>query len=242
MLTCPTCAQPMREHTTEGFYGRSVVIDVCHTCCAIWFDNQELLQMTPAATLQLLAELANDKATSKQSIGPTSVCPRCRCHLVETHDQQHNTKFWDYRCPANHGRFMPYFQFLRAKNVVRPLDDAELEQLRRRLRQVQCANCGAPIDVQKGAVCGFCGSALAILDPDQIQKVADEVKRAQAKAAAGPDPTLPLTLAIERQRAERTFAEPGRGGIDGSLFDRHGEGEDLITAALQALGQMLARR
>lgn len=239
MLNCPTCAQAMTEHTAEAYYGRSIVIDVCHACCAIWFDNQELLQMTPAATLQLLADLADDKATTRQPVGPWSVCPRCHCHLVETHDQQHNTKFFYHRCPGGHGRFVTYFQFLRAKNVVRPLDDADLAELRRRIRQVNCANCGAPIDVQKGAVCGFCGSALAILDPDQLRKVAEEVRQGQARAAAGPDPALPLTLAVERQRTERAFAEAGRLAADASTLDRFGDTGDLITAALRALRLVL---
>jgi hypothetical protein len=239
-MDCANCRQTMREHTCEGFYAKRVTIDVCHSCCAIWFDNQELLQMTPASTLQLLADLADDQAGARQPMAPRLSCPRCQRRLVETHDQQHNVKFWYHRCSGGHGKFVTYFQFLRAKNVVRPLADAEIEELRRHVRQINCANCGAPVDVEKGGICGFCKSPLAILDADQLKKIAAEVKKGQEKAAAGIDPTLPLALAMERTRTERAFAaleaeDQTRLDIFGLLH----ETRDPVLSALKGLSRLL---
>jgi hypothetical protein len=125
-----------------------------------------------------------------------------------------------------------YFQFLRAKNVVRPLGEAEIGELRRHIRQISCANCGAPVDVEKDGVCRFCRTPLAILDADQVKKIAAEVHRGLEKAAAGPDPALPIALALERSRADRAFAEtPARDGRP-SMFDflLGVDGDPLVTA------------
>jgi len=230
----------MQEHASEGHYGRSIVIDVCHQCCAIWFDNQELLQLTPAATLQLLADLADDHAAARRALGPRMVCGRCQCRLLETHDQQLNTKFWYHRCPRGHGRFVTYFQFLRAKDVVRPLGEAEIAELRRHIRQINCANCGAPVEVEKDGVCSFCRTPLAILDADQVKKIAADVRRGLEKAAAGPDPALPLTLAVERRRAGRAVAEAEDGSGGAPLLELLlGQTGDPLANVLQALKRVL---
>lgn len=203
----------MQEHTSGGHYSGSVAIDVCHSCRSIWFDKQELLELTPAATLDLLAVLADVKDAERRPLGDRMNCPRCGLRLLETHDQRLNTRFWYHRCPRGHGRLVTFFQFLRAKNVVRPLGDAEIAELRRHIRQVNCANCGAPVDVEKDGICAFCRTPLAMLDADQVKRLAAEVRREVEKAAAGPDPTLPLALALERRRAERAFADAA--GADG---------------------------
>jgi len=246
-MDCPNCHQDMRAHASDGFYGRRVEVDVCHACCAIWFDNQELLQMTPAATLMLLGELADEHAAPRQALADRLSCPRCQRRLVQTHDQQHDTKFWYHRCPGGHGRFVTYFQFLRAKNVVRPLAGGEVDELRRHIRQINCANCGAPVNVEKDGICSFCKSPLAILDADQLKKIAAEVRQAQDKAAAGVDPALPLTLAMERLKAERAFAPAERSGStlrvewhgEASLGDLLIGGADPVFDALRTLKRFL---
>jgi endogenous inhibitor of DNA gyrase (YacG/DUF329 family) len=230
----------MREHQTEGHYGRPIAIDVCHQCCAIWFDNQELLQLTPAATLQLLADLADVQAGERQALGARMACPRCQRRLVETHDQQQNTKFWYHRCHGGHGRFVTYFQFLRAKNVVRALGDAEIAELRRHIRQINCVNCGAPVEVEKEGICGFCHTPLAILDADQIKTIAAGVRRDLEKAEAGPDPALPISLAMERMRTERAFVEVQDPDGTPALVDLLlGGTGDPLAAVLRTLKRVL---
>jgi len=197
----------MESVSFERPYGHNVTtIDVCRQCPGIWFDNQELLELSPAATLELVAEVAGDRPAARQPWTAAARCPRCPRRLVETHDLQRATRFSYYRCPAGHGRYLTFYQFLRAKNFVRPLGEAELQELRARIRQINCANCGAPVNVERDAVCGFCRSPLALIDPDQIRKTLEQLKTA-AEGKKGVDPALPVSLALERLRAERAFAD-----------------------------------
>jgi hypothetical protein len=123
---------------------------------------------------------------------------------------------------------MTFYQFLRAKNFVRSLSEAEVRDLRRHVRQINCSNCGAPVDVERGADCAHCGTPISILDPDQVQKTATELQRADERRRA-PDPSLPLTLMLERLKAERAFEE--------ATGPRHGhrEATDLIDLGLATL-------
>ena len=61
----------------ERLYGRRLTIDVCHHCQCLWFDDREFLQMTPGATLQLVASVAEDKGTTRQPWAAAPRCPRC---------------------------------------------------------------------------------------------------------------------------------------------------------------------
>ena len=199
----------MAAPTFERRYGSRLTIDVCHDCQCLWFDDREFLQMTPGATLELVASVAEDTSATRQPWAAPPRCPRCSRPLKETHDAQRSTRFTYHRCPEGHGRLITYYQFLRAKNFVRPPSDEELRELRARIRQINCANCGAPVDVERNAVCGHCRSPLAIIDPDQVRKTIAELKTA-AEEKQGVDPALPLSLAMERLRADRAFAEaPG---------------------------------
>lgn len=196
----------MHSPSFDRLYGRRLTLDVCRQCQGIWFDGQELLQMTPGATLQLLAELAEERDGTRQPWHDAPRCPRCARPLVETHDLQRNTRFTYARCPEGHGRFLTFYQFLRAKNLVRPPSAEELERLRAHIQQINCANCGAPVNVERDAACAFCHTPLAIIDPAQIRKTMAELA-AVAEEKKGVDPTLPVSLAMERLRAERAFAD-----------------------------------
>jgi hypothetical protein len=48
------------------------------------------------------------------------------------------------------------FDFLREKNFIRPLTPEQIAELRRNIQIVNCSNCGAPIDLARGAACGHC--------------------------------------------------------------------------------------
>ncbi len=240
MTACPSCRGSMEEHAAERLYGRSMTIDVCRGCQGIWFDGQELLQMAPAATLALLADVVSDEAAARPPLAQTLVCPRCRGMLAETHDRQRNTPFTYYRCPREHGKFLTFFQFLRAKNVVRPLAEAEIAELRQAIHQVNCVNCGAPVNIEHEAVCAFCRTPLAILDPGQVRKAIDDLRRAAAPRDDRQQ-ALPLALAAERLRAERAFDEAERTGgvrVDNLLFDA----SDPIGGGLRVLRFLLRAR
>ena len=228
----------MEAPSFERRYGRRLTIDVCHHCQCLWFDDQEFLQMTPGATLQLVASVAEDKGTTRQRWTAAPKCPRCSCALAETHDIQRNTRFTYYRCPEGHGRFITYYQFLRAKDFVRPLGEEEVRELRDHIQQINCANCGAPVNVERNAVCGFCRTPLAIIDPDQVRKTIAQLTEA-AEGKKGVDPTLPVSLAMERLRAERAFADSPASTRRPAAVDLFfGDLSDPVIGFLRLLGRL----
>ena len=222
----------------ERLYGRRLTIDVCHHCQCLWFDDQEFLQMTPGATLQLVASVAEDKELTRQPWAAAPRCPRCARPLAETHDLQRSTRFTYYRCPAGDGRFITYYQFLRAKNFVRPLSEEEVRELRTRIQQINCANCGGPVNIERDAVCGFCRTPLAIIDPDQVRKTIEQLNAA-AEEKKGVDPTLPVSLAMERLRAELAFAESSASSRRPAAVDLlFGDLSDPVIGFLRLLGRL----
>mgnify|MGYP001206789484 CR=1 FL=1 len=228
----------MDAPTFERLYGRRLTLDVCRQCQGIWFDAQELLQMTPGATLQLLAELAVDRGGARQPWTGAPRCPRCARPLVETHDVQRNTRFTYARCPEGHGRFLTFYQFLRAKNLVRPPSDDEMRRLRAHIRQINCANCGAPVDVERNAACAFCHAPLAIVDPEEIRKTIAELAAA-AEEKKGVDPALPVSLAMEQLRAARAFAERAGSRRRPSARDLlFGDSSDSVAGFVRLLSRL----
>jgi hypothetical protein len=155
--------------------------------------------------------------------------------LRDTQDLQRNTRFSYVRCPQGHGRFLTFFQFLRAKNFVRTLTTKEVEDLRRHVRQVNCTNCGAPIDVGRDAACGFCRTPVSMLDPDQLAKAVSQLQAAE-QGRQQIDPAWPLMVAAERRRGEQAFADTpeGRGllSLDASTAP------DLVSLGLRALASL----
>jgi hypothetical protein len=127
---------------------------------------------------------------------------------------------------------------LRAKNFVRPLSEDEVKDLRARIQQINCANCGAPVNVERDAACAFCHTPLAIIDPDQVKKTIAELK-AEADEKKGVDPTLPVSLAMERLRAERAFAdEPGVHRRPSALDLLFGDLSDPVIGFVRLLGRL----
>ncbi len=228
----------MDSRLFERFYGQTLTLDICNACQGIWFDGQELLQLTPGAVLALLSVVTDVPSAARHPLSERLQCPRCAMRLVEVTDQQRNTRFTYFRCPRGDGRFLTFYQFLRARNFVRPLDAGEVAELRRHIRQVNCANCGAPIDVERGSACSFCRTPVAVLDPDQLRKAVSELQ--QASAAKSVDPTLPIRLAMERLQAERAFAEVGGTGREPGVLDLvFGDVADPIAGGLRALRRIL---
>ena len=126
---------------------------------------------------------------------------------------------------------MTFFQFLRAKRFIRTLGPAEIRQLRDHVRQLNCSNCGAPLDIERSPECAHCGTPVSIVDPAQLETTVRHLSKADAKRKM-PDPTLPLKLALERLRTEREFRalDPAAGG---GAADR--AAADLMWASLAAV-------
>lgn len=238
-MRCPNCTASMAGVDVERLYGKQMALDICRSCQLVWFDDGELLQLAPGGTLQLVSKFVDDHdgGPARPPLRSGLRCPRCQGTLREVHDQQRNTRFTYGRCDAGHGRLFTYYQFLRAKNFVRTLSAAEIDELRRHVRQVNCVNCGAPVDVGRGVMCQFCRAPIAILDPGQLRRAVDDLGAALARKH--PDPTLPLAVALERMRAERAFAEAPGAARPASLLDLvFGNATDPLVAGLRALRRL----
>ena len=148
----------------EGHTGTSVDIDVCKPCRAFWFDRHESLQLSPRATLSLFSLIGDQVTTARLPLGSVLKCPRCGSRLLQTQDRQRNTAFRYWRCPHDHGRLITYFDFLREKNFIKPLSQEQIDELRRKLRTVNCSNCGAPVDLAHRTICEHCDSPLSMVE------------------------------------------------------------------------------
>jgi hypothetical protein len=94
------------------------------------------------------------------------------------------------------------------------------------------------VNVERDAVCSFCQTPLAIVDPDQVRKTMEQLKVA-ADGKTGVDPALPVSLAMERLRGERAFADaPGSTRRPGSLDLLFGDLTDPVIGFLRLLGRL----
>lgn len=148
------------------------------------------------------------------------LCFGCRAGLQLTHDIQRINRISYYRCPDGHGRFTTFFQFLREKNFVRSLTPGEIDRLKAQVAQVRCSGCGASVDLARDSQCGYCRSAISILDADAVKKTLAELD-AQERRRKTVDPTAALEGLLAGQRFERKL--------------RRIEGRDLVEEALEFL-------
>ena len=166
-MRCPRCAAEMEEQTLDGHLGVTVSIDLCRACQLLWFDPHEDLQLAPAGTLKLFDIVSSQAQTPPTPAdgSPAPACPRCGLRLLQTHDQQHATKFEYLRCARGHGKLITFVNFLLEKDFIHPLSPEQIDELRQRQIQViSCSKCGAPVDLTRGSTCLHCGSALSMVD------------------------------------------------------------------------------
>lgn len=224
----------MSGEVLDAHMGTSVTIDVCLSCQAFWFDGRESLRLTPAATLRLFRMIGEQAARARQPLPASCQCPRCRLALVLTQDMQRTTRFQYRRCPADHGRFITFFDFLREKNFIKPLSAEQIENLRAHVQTVNCSNCGAPIDLATSSACTHCRSPLSMLDLKQAEAVVSQLRDAD-RAGMPVDPAVALNRERARREVERAFAQFER---DPSWFS-DSSAAGTVGAGLIALGKWL---
>lgn len=229
-MECPRCHEPMRPYRVDGYLGREVDVDVCLPCQSIWFDAQEHLQLTPGATLTLFRIIGEHAARPAWENRNLMHCPQCRAQLRRTQDLQRNTHFEYFRCPNQHGRLTSFFDFLKEKDFVKPMDPQQLAELRKYTRTINCSNCGAPVDLMANAHCTHCGSALSVLDLAQAERLIEQLKQADSDGKTI-DPQLPIALARARQEAEAAFRGYGARADD--------ESRDMVGDGLRALWRLI---
>jgi hypothetical protein len=224
----------MTSLALEGHQGRPVAIDLCTACQAFWFDKYESLQLAPASTLKLMKLVGESESRGLRQFSNEMRCPRCSQTLRPTQDMQRNTRFMYFRCAADHGRFIRFFEFLREKNFIRPLSPQQIWELRQNVQTVNCSSCGAPIDLSVGSVCAHCKSPVSMLDMKQPQELL-----AQLRTAAEPkpiDPTLPLQLMKVKRDMDVLF--PDKDSQSRRLQDEY---SDLVHACLASVARWLTK-
>ena len=187
-MNCPGCATVMTHLALEGRLGRTIEIDLCSVCRAIWFDHFQDLHLTPAATLKVFGVISEPAGRPTTRFPTVLHCPHCNARLVLTHDMQRSTPFQYWRCDSGHGRLITFVDFLREKDFVRPLTPQQLDELRQNIQTINCSNCGAAIDLVKDSVCAHCGSAVSMLDLQQMARTVGQLQAAASgrQAADGP--------------------------------------------------------
>jgi hypothetical protein len=193
-----------------------VALDICFECQAIWFDQFESSQLTPGATIELFRAINEKPPKPAPPVSGAAACPICHKYLLLTHDMQRSNRFVYHRCPERHGRFTTFFQFLREKEFVRSLSPAEVQRLRATVTQVRCSSCGAPIDIERDAACGYCHAPLAILDADAVQRTLDELM-SKERVKRVPDAGAALDAMLAGKRTQRRLEHYEAGYSDGTV-------------------------
>ena len=226
-MNCPGCGADMTTLDFERHDIGRVSLDFCFPCQVIWLDTMESQQLTARGVLDVFAALNEHKAPTRNRLPGLVSCPRCGARLEVTHDLQHATHFTYFRCTFGHGRLTPFFQFLLEKNFVRPITGAELAALKAKVQQVQCSNCGAPIDLEHDSACKYCGSPISILDPDAVANTVRALTQADQREHS---------IDVARL-AEALAMRPPEGSSDRSPFvgDLVGVGLALVAGILLRL-------
>jgi hypothetical protein len=233
-MTCPGCQSETTDVVLESHYGRQIAIDLCHACNSVCFDGQEDLQLAPGAVLKLFEAMGRASQSARAPVSNRKVCPRCHTGLLRTHDRIRQTPYEYFRCSKGHGRYLSFSAFLRARQFVRDMTDAELSTLRLSASIIKCANCGASIDIKAHSACDFCKAPVAVLDAGQLSKALEELEAAEGRRAKV-DPSWPLRAAQARRQTEAVFEELNRRGSGNPKLDLIEAGLSLFAGVLDGL-------
>ena len=207
-MQCPGCGEATSTIPLTDRNDVDLEVDVCMTCRAFWFDQYENIRLSAGATLKLFDIMSKAGGADRPVARPLK-CPRCHAQLGEAHDLQlRATPFEYWRCPHGHGHFITFLQFLKEKDFIRPLTQAQLAELRRNVQTINCANCGGPIDLAKQTVCPHCASPLTMLDMKQIAEHVKELQNAQTPPSRDEQVKKQFDAAMAMLAAERHLPRP----------------------------------
>ena len=231
MTTCPSCRYAMTPLDLAARLEGRVDIDLCFSCQGIWFDNLESARISPGGIVDLFKLIHQHRDHQRLTLAAAMLCPRCDGHLAQSRDIVKSGPFNYFRCGNGHGRFVTFGQFMIEKGFVRQLSSGEVSALSAHIGVVHCSGCGAPVDIRKDSACPYCGSPIAVLDSQAVEKALAGYGAAEAKRVAPrPEALADAMFAIERERRERHGppAVPNEMPVG-----------DLILAGIGLLGDLL---
>ena len=223
----------MIDETFPRRFGGPVGINVCRPCQVFWFDTYESLQLSPGAILTLFKIIGEEAARGRPIAREAARCPRCPSRLLLTHDLQRNTHFQYWRCPNGHGRLVPFYDFLREKDFIKPLSPLQVAELRASIQSVDCSNCGAPIDLATSSQCAHCGTPLSMLDWHQAGRLIAALQRAEQ-----PDGSPAVSEGADDNTAEDRDTSLAAAGLDRDALGAAGS-TDLVGVGLNAIRRRL---
>jgi len=207
---------------------QSIEIGCCAPCTLFWFDESASVRLTPKAVLGLF-QFIGQAGAARNALAANFGCPRCHGTLAFTHDLQRTTRFTFWRCPNDHGQLITFNQFLAEKNFIRPPSADELAKLRATVRQINCSQCGAPVNLESDSACPHCGAPIALIDSDGVAKALHDLVAASATPPTA-NPDAARTALSEAQINALFDAE--------RIREREGN-HDLIAIGAAAIGAVL---
>lgn len=229
---CPSCGEAMEQRAFDRKPLGRVELDVCFGCHALWFDQYESLQLTPAAVLQVFRIINEHRERPARPLGEHPRCPECNKALLFTQDVQRHNRLSYHRCVHGHGRLTTFYQFLREKNFVRSLSPGEIEKLKVHVTQVRCSSCGAPVSLERDAQCGYCRAPVSILDAGAVSRTIAQLTEAERRRQHV-DPMALMDGLLAGKAFERKMARiEGRGMTSVT--------PDAVDLVAEALGFLLS--
>ena len=190
---CTNCASIMSLYVLPGHYGRSIDVDVCLDCNAIWFDQWESSQLSPdgvVSLFQLIHQRGGASSSAGAKLGEGLRCLSCGDSMKTVNDRVKSTRFVYQSCRHGHGRLTTFYNFLSEKQFVRELTQAERTKLCATVRQIQCSGCGAPVDLTKHDACSYCRAPISVFDRDAARKAIDHYLRERHKHVPSERPAI----------------------------------------------------
>jgi hypothetical protein len=230
---CTNCSTLMSLYTLPSHYGRTVDIDVCHDCNALWFDQSESTQLSPDGTValfQLINERGGTSTNAAAKFGEGLRCVSCGTGMRLMNDRVKNTRFAYQSCPSGHGRLTTFYNFLAEKQFVRELTQTERAKLAVNVQQIKCSSCAAPVEIGKTDACTYCRAPVSVFDRDAAKKAIDHYLAARQQQ--------PATQASGYGYGSGT----GSGSSSSSIGSAYGYGGgELAADILFALGRAASR-
>jgi hypothetical protein len=112
--------------------------------------------------------------------------------------------------------------------------------VRSQVRQLNCSECGAPLDLEHDSECQFCHAPIAFLDPDAVEKAMKLWSDADQRRHLGPTPQA-LGDALQRIQFPHPPVAPSRDANFGDLLlagTAAGVGLDLVSLGIHAIGRL----